>query len=110
MDATLGEAGTPPVLALEDFPGSTFFACDQDGEAVERFRTQLDQEHSVCQRCARRFCPAHSRGFGYREAVRGKSVSPVSAVFADLGLSSDQLGDAARGFSFLREGAARYAI
>ena len=105
VDATLGGGGHALLVLEKILPGGTLFACDQDGEAVERFRTRLDRNTryaSAVQDGSVQLI--HTRFSDIGEAIRKQGVSRVSAVFADLGLSSDQLGDAARGFSFLREG------
>ena len=105
VDATLGGGGHA-LLALERLlPGGTLFACDQDGEAVERFRVRLNRDASSADLIRDgRIVLIHTKFSNIGRAIRDRGVSRVSAVFADLGLSSDQLNDADRGFSFLREG------
>ena len=105
VDATLGGGGHA-LLALERLlPGGTLFACDQDGEAVDRFRVRLNRDASSADLIRDgRIVLIHTKFSNIGKAIRDRGVSRVSAVFADLGLSSDQLNDADRGFSFLREG------
>ncbi len=105
VDATLGGGGHALLVLEKILPNGTLFACDQDGEAIERFRSRLDRdaEYTDLMRDGRiKFI--HRKFSDIREALRERGVSQVSAVFADLGLSSDQLEDAQRGFSLLREG------
>ncbi|QQS15926.1 MAG: 16S rRNA (cytosine(1402)-N(4))-methyltransferase RsmH [Candidatus Moraniibacteriota bacterium] len=105
VDATLGGGGHALLVLEKILPGGILFACDQDREAVLRFRDRLDQDSrystAVCDGSVRL---VHTRFSDIGEAIRKQGVSQVSAVFADLGLSSDQLNDAERGFSLLREG------
>ncbi|MFZ1735519.1 MAG: 16S rRNA (cytosine(1402)-N(4))-methyltransferase RsmH [Candidatus Moraniibacteriota bacterium] len=105
VDATLGGGGHALLVLEKILPNGTLFACDQDGEAIERFRSRLDRdaEYTDLMRNGRiEFIYRKFSDIG--EALRERGVSQVSAVFADLGLSSDQLEDAQRGFSLLREG------
>ena len=105
VDATLGGGGHALLVLEKILPNGTLFACDQDGEAIERFRSRLDRdaEYTDLMRNGRiEFI--HRKFSDIGEALRERGVSQVSAVFADLGLSSDQLEDAQRGFSLLREG------
>lgn len=105
VDATLGGGGHALLILKKILPNGTLFACDQDGEAVDRFRSRLDQdaEYSRLMRDGR-IELIHTRFSDIWETLRERGVSRVSAVFADLGLSSDQLDDGRRGFSLLREG------
>ena len=105
VDATLGGGGHA-LLALERLlPGGTLFACDQDGEAVERFRVRLNREAKYADLMRDgRVVLIHTKFSDIGRVLRDRGVSQVSAIFADLGLSSDQLQDADRGFSFLYAG------
>lgn len=105
VDATLGGGGHA-LLALERiFPGGKFFAFDADREAVDRFRDRLEKEDRYRDALhTGQIVLTQSRSSDIGEALRAMKVSRVSAIFADLGLSSDQLEDANRGFSLLREG------
>ena len=105
VDATLGGGGHA-LLALERLlPGGTLLACDQDGEAVERFRVRLNREAKYADLMRDgRVVLIHTKFSDIGRVLRDRGVSQVSAIFADLGLSSDQLQDADRGFSFLYAG------
>jgi 16S rRNA (cytosine1402-N4)-methyltransferase len=74
-------------LAAAVRPGGKVIALDLDPEAIERCQ-QIIAEHSVEAFCAN-YCDL------------GEVASEgVDAILLDLGLSSDQLADAERGFSF----------
>ena len=94
VDLTLGGAGH--TRALLD-GGATVIAFDRDTIAVERARSLLASH-------GERFVPIH-RDFGsYPEALDELGHGPVDGLLMDLGLSSDQLDDPARGFAFRTSG------
>ncbi len=105
VDATLGGGGH--ALRILEMLGSDgkFFACDSDAEAVARFRTFLegDERYSEMLRDGR-IVLIHAPLTEIGSAIRQSGASGISSALADLGLSSDQLEDSSRGFSFLREG------
>lgn len=93
-DLTLGGAGHTRAL-LE--AGATVIGLDRDPQAIERAR-QLLSPH------ADRFVPVH-RDFGsLPEVLDELGIDRVDGVLMDLGLSSDQLDDPARGFAFRTDG------
>ncbi len=92
-DATVGGGGHALAL-LERFPEAELFACDRDPEAVAAARLAL--------------APHASRTLVkqavFSEIHRHLLVESVDFLLADLGVSSPQLEDAGRGFSFTRDG------
>ncbi len=94
VDATFGGGGyTRALLAL---PVGRVVAIDRDPAAVARARALA--------RDVSRLVPLEGR-FGDLEALlAGAGVGPVDGIVADLGLSSDQLDDPARGFAFQADG------
>lgn len=86
-------------------PGGRLFAFDRDVEAIARFKERLAREGTYEEWLQDgRMVLIHGSFSDIGETVREYGVSKVSAILADLGLSSDELEDPARGFSFLREG------
>lgn len=94
VDATFGGGGyTRALLAL---PVGRVVAIDRDPAAVARARALA--------RDVPRLVPLEGR-FGDLEALlAGAGIGPVDGIVADLGLSSDQLDDPARGFAFQADG------
>jgi 16S rRNA (cytosine1402-N4)-methyltransferase len=96
VDATLGGGGHTVAL-LEAEPRARLVAVDRDptaiGAAEERLAPVADRVAFV-------------RGTfsQLREHLDALGISRVDGVIADLGVSSPQLDDAARGMSFRREG------
>lgn len=97
LDATLGTGGHAEAILKASSPDGILLGIDQDGEtiAVVRERLQAYGER------ARFF----HNNFGRIDAVLEEvGVKKVDGIVADLGMSSWQLGQAVRGFSFMQEG------
>lgn len=105
VDATLGGGGHALRIFDRVSPDGRLFACDADPKAIARFRLRLEQEARYREALEDgRITLLEGRFSEIVETLRMQGVSNVSAIFADLGLSSDQLDDSTRGFSLLREG------
>ncbi|HXV27993.1 MAG TPA: 16S rRNA (cytosine(1402)-N(4))-methyltransferase RsmH [bacterium] len=96
VDGTLGSAGHAAALAGRIQPNGTLIGLDQDPQAIERARIVLkDFRHTSI----------HRENFRHLDKVLDTlNISNVDAVLLDVGLSSDQLEEDQRGFSFEREG------
>jgi 16S rRNA (cytosine1402-N4)-methyltransferase len=92
VDATLGLGGHSEAL-LERYPGTRLIGIDRDPEALERSRTRLS-------RFGDRVTLVQGRHETLIDILKQAGLDKVSGVLADLGVSSMQLDDAARGFSF----------
>ena len=100
VDATLGGGGYTERIAHSVGPKGKVIACDQDASAIVRFRKQA--EESGIQTGNVLFI---NRNFSaLADIVRAAGYDEVDAIVADIGLSSDQLADASRGFSFSADG------
>lgn len=96
LDATLGEGGHAEAL-LDAEPGARLLGCDRDPDAVASAGERLQRfgDRVTCVHATFREIPAHAAGFGER---------PFTGALFDLGLSSRQIDEPARGMSFMREG------
>jgi 16S rRNA (cytosine1402-N4)-methyltransferase len=95
VDGTLGGGGHSRALAERIAPGGQVIALDRDPEALERAEAALAGlpvrlEHG-------NFCDLP-------EILQQLGVAAVDGIVLDLGLSSDQLADSERGFSFTADG------
>lgn len=100
VDATLGGGGYTERIARIIGPNGKVIACDQDQGAIARFRKHA--EESGIQTGNVLFI---NRNFSALEdIIRDADRETVDAIVADIGLSSDQIADATRGFSFLHDG------
>jgi 16S rRNA (cytosine1402-N4)-methyltransferase len=96
VDATVGLGGHAEAL-LEAYPRVRLTAIDRDPEALRRAGERLG-------RFAGRVTFVQGRHEELIEILKQQGIGPVSGVLADLGVSSMQLDDATRGFSFRFEG------
>jgi len=95
VDGTLGGGGHTRLLANAVGPNGLVIALDRDPVAVSRAEEELSG------------LPVRALAANYSdlpEVLAGLNVSAVDGVLLDLGLSSDQLADADRGFSFQSSG------
>ncbi|MCA9242115.1 MAG: 16S rRNA (cytosine(1402)-N(4))-methyltransferase RsmH, partial [Planctomycetales bacterium] len=91
VDGTLGGGGHARMLATAVGPTGRVIAVDRDGDAVERAAASLVG------------LPVEAVQGTYAdlpEILAERGVGQVHAILLDLGLSSDQLEDDSRGFSF----------
>jgi 16S rRNA (cytosine1402-N4)-methyltransferase len=96
VDATVGGGGHAEAI-LEAHPQARVIALDRDARAIEAARVRLA-------RFGDRITLVQSAFGRVREALGALGVGRVAGLCADLGVSSPQLDDAARGMSFRREG------
>lgn len=97
IDGTLGAGGHTTGILEASAPDGRVLAFDRDAEAVQfaQHRLQAYGDRVV-------FINASYATMNKVAAVNG--FTAVTGVLLDLGLSSRQLSDASRGFSFMREG------
>jgi 16S rRNA (cytosine1402-N4)-methyltransferase len=95
VDATLGGGGHTQLIAEHVVPGGRVLAIDRDPEAVRRVRPRVAGLPVTLVTGSFEDLP---------ELLAAEGVPVVHGILLDLGLSSDQLGDATRGFSFEADG------
>jgi 16S rRNA (cytosine1402-N4)-methyltransferase len=96
VDATVGLGGHSEAL-LERHPEVRLIGIDRDPEALERSRERLS-------RFGDRVTLVRGRHESLIDILKQSGIETVSGLLADLGVSSMQLDDAARGFSFRFDG------
>jgi 16S rRNA (cytosine1402-N4)-methyltransferase len=95
VDGTLGGGGHARLLAERVGPDGFVLALDRDGRAIdEAERTLAGLPIKLAQ----------ANFADLPELLQGLGLTAVDGVLLDLGLSSDQLADAGRGFSFESRG------
>jgi 16S rRNA (cytosine1402-N4)-methyltransferase len=92
VDATVGLGGHAKAL-LERYPATRLVAIDRDPQAVELARTRLEKFGD-------RVTFAVGRHESLIDILKQSNIKAISGLVADLGVSSMQLDDASRGFSF----------
>lgn len=95
VDGTLGGGGHARLLAEAVGPDGLVIAIDRDPAAIDRAARELSG-------LPVRFAQANYCDMP--EVLDALSIDRVDAVLLDVGLSSDQLADASRGFSFDADG------
>jgi 16S rRNA (cytosine1402-N4)-methyltransferase len=95
LDATLGRAGHASAL-LREHPGLVLIGIDADAAAIEESRPVLAPQ-------AERVTLVHARYDAITEILAGVGHSRVDGILFDLGVSSPQLDDPARGFAYSRD-------
>ncbi len=95
VDGTFGNGGyTRAILEAAD---TVVWAIDRDPDAIER-------GHELMKRFPGRLTVLHGRFGDMPKLLRAAGVDRVDGVVLDLGVSSPQLDDATRGFSFRLDG------
>jgi 16S rRNA (cytosine1402-N4)-methyltransferase len=92
VDATVGLGGHSEAL-LERHPGVRLIGIDRDPAALERSKERLS-------RFGDRVTLVNGRHESLIDILKQSGTETVSGLMADLGVSSMQLDDASRGFSF----------
>jgi 16S rRNA (cytosine1402-N4)-methyltransferase len=95
VDGTLGGGGHARMLAAAVEPGGRVIALDRDLAAVERAAERFTGVDVDC---------LHANYSDLPEILADRGIATVSGILLDLGLSSDQLADDDRGFSFHSQG------
>ena len=97
VDGTFGRGGHAGAILQELGPHGRLLAMDRDPEAVKSAEVQFGSDP--------RFEIEHASFARLGEVVAERELSGrVNGLLLDLGVSSPQLDDAARGFSFLDDG------
>lgn len=98
IDGTFGRGGHSSAIAAR---GGSVLGIDRDMQAIEEWesaRAGLDPE------VAARISLVHGNHGDIADIARGRGWDGVDGVLLDLGVSSPQLDEAERGFSFMRDG------
>ena len=95
VDGTLGYAGHSSEI-LKRLKRGFLFAFDQDMEAIKYSEKKLSE-------ISLNFKIIHSNFENLKEKLQEESTEKVDGIMFDLGLSSPQIDDASRGFSFMND-------
>ncbi|MFH0909031.1 MAG: 16S rRNA (cytosine(1402)-N(4))-methyltransferase RsmH [bacterium] len=97
VDGTLGGGGHAEAILQQAGDRGRLFGMDRDEDAIARTRQRLAVFGSRC-------TLVHGNFSDMIALAQTHGFDPVDGVLLDLGMSSNQVDDAARGFSFLRDG------
>jgi len=98
VDATLGGGGHSLEIIKRILPKGKLIAIDQDSEAIKKFEEVLDKLKFKPKK--ENISLNHGNFSDLESILKNNKIFKVSAVLADLGISSDQLDSSERGFSF----------
>lgn len=97
VDATVGGGGHAGLILSATAPDGILIGIDRDAEAIEEARGSLgwagERVKLVCSRMGE-----------LTSVLKDLNIEGVDAALADLGVSSHQLDESARGFSIKRDG------
>ena len=96
MDGTIGGGGHAEAILEKIGDKGILIGLDQDEQAIQRCLEKFKDRPNL------RLCHANFRKMG--EVLKELHFSGVNAVLLDVGISSFQIDEAERGFSFQREG------
>ena len=91
VDGTFGRGGHARAVLQQLSPQGRLFAFDRDPQAVAAARAEIDDS---------RFQIVHANFDQMRSELAARGVRQVHGVLLDLGISSPQIDDPTRGFSF----------
>lgn len=94
VDATFGRGGHSRLILESLSPKGRLIAFDRDPEAIAAAAEIKDE----------RFTIIHAPFSQLKEKLLALGVTEVDGVFMDIGVSSPQIDDASRGFSFRMDG------
>lgn len=95
VDATLGYAGHSSKI-LKELKRGFLFAFDQDTEAIEHSEKELSK-------IGQNFKIIHSNFENLKKELNANNINGIDGFLFDLGLSSPQIDDEDRGFSFMKD-------
>lgn len=97
IDGTLGAGGHTAGLLAQSAPSGRILVFDKDAEAIAFARQQLESFGA-------RVTYVHASYAEMGQLAPAHGFTNVAGILLDLGLSSRQLDDPQRGFSFMKEG------
>ncbi len=97
VDCTVGGAGHSSEIAKKLNKNGTLVCIDKDDEALEVSKARLKQFE-----CKKIFI--HSDFKNIKEILADLNIAGVDGILADLGVSSYQIDNAFRGFSYMKDG------
>ena len=96
VDLTLGRGGHSSAILKKLSPKGLLIAFDKDKQAIKESEPYLKSIGS-------NFKLVHSDYKNFKEELEKLGINKVDGILADIGVSSPQLDEASRGFSYSKE-------
>ncbi len=93
VDGTLGGGGHSSLICDSLSQSGTLIGIDRDCRALEAAKERLEKYQ-----CGKEFC--HNNFFNVKSVLENLKITSVDGAILDLGVSSPQLDDPERGFSY----------
>ena len=97
VDATIGTGGHSLKIIEQIMPGGKLIGIDRDAESLEVAKQRLGSNAGACEFVHGNFCDIDT-------ILENLSIKKIDGALFDLGVSSFQLENPQRGFSFQQEG------
>lgn len=97
LDGTLGGGGHTEAILQATGPDGRVIGLDQDDEALAAASRRL-------QPFGERFCPIRANFADLAQVLAAAGVSELDGILLDIGVSSYQLDEPGRGFSYMQDG------
>ena len=95
VDCTLGGAGHSLEILKRLSPKGQLIGIDQDADALKAAKEKIKEYNNVIY--------VHNNFYNIEEILDKLKIEKVDGIFMDLGVSSYQLDNAERGFSYMRD-------
>ena len=100
VDGTLGAAGHALAILEKTSPDGRLIGFDWDNESLERTKKNVFENQPDL---AERIIFINDSYSNLKENVQRQNIASIDGILIDLGLSSDQLEESGRGFSFKKD-------
>jgi 16S rRNA (cytosine1402-N4)-methyltransferase len=104
IDATLGYGGHAREILKNILPGGRLYGFDRDPEELKRTTERFRIEIIPADASSDCFIPVQANFSTLSEYLATEGIPGVDSILADLGLSSMQIDNPERGFSFKQKG------
>lgn len=95
VDCTLGGAGHSSEIVKRLSPKGKLIGIDQDKNALEASKKRLEEYDNVIY--------VHNNFYNIKEVLDELNIEGVDGILMDLGVSSHQLDEGERGFSYMKD-------
>ncbi len=100
IDGTGGSGGHTLAILKNIGKEGRVLTVDLDGRALERIKEKITAENNFL---LERLTLVEDNFVNLEKIVRQKNFGPINGILLDLGISSEQLEESGRGFSFMKD-------